>query len=76
MLSGLLRTYLRPYRASVALLVGLQLIQTITFLLLPRLNAKIVDDGIVHGSLVDIGWIGGVMLVVAALQMASRLGAQ
>jgi ABC-type multidrug transport system fused ATPase/permease subunit len=70
-----LRTYLRPYRTAVTLTVVLQVVQTVAFLLLPTLNALIIDDGLVAGSIPTIIWIGVLMLVVAVVQLVARLGA-
>ncbi|CAM5504929.1 Vitamin B12 import ATP-binding protein BtuD [Streptomyces violaceorubidus] len=54
MLIRLLRTYLRPYKKPIALLVALQFLQTCASLYLPTLNADIIDDGVVKG---DSGYI-------------------
>ena len=65
MLIALLRTYLRPYRRQVALVVGLLVAQTVGNLYLPNLNADIINNGVVKG---DTGYIlrtGGVMLAIA-----------
>lgn len=70
MLMQLLRRHLRPYwRAVVAVLV-LQTVQTIAALTLPDLNADIINNGVVVG---DTGYIirtGGVMLLIAGVQVA------
>ncbi|EWC59368.1 Lipid A export ATP-binding/permease protein MsbA [Actinokineospora spheciospongiae] len=76
MLLRLLRTALRPYRGAVALVVALQVVQTVAFLLLPTLNALIIDRGLLAGSVPTIWRLGGLMVVVAAVQLAARLGAQ
>ncbi|MGH2464338.1 MAG: ABC transporter permease, partial [Candidatus Limnocylindrales bacterium] len=60
----LLRTYLRPYRGSLVLVVILLTIQALGTLFLPDLNADIINNGIVKG---DSGYIigtGALMLVV------------
>jgi ATP-binding cassette subfamily B multidrug efflux pump len=65
----LLRTYLRPYRGAIALVVAFQLVQAIANLYLPGLNAAIIDQGVVVG---DTGYIvrtGGVMLAVTVVQI-------
>jgi ATP-binding cassette, subfamily B, multidrug efflux pump len=75
MLIRLLRTYLRPYRVPLALVVALQLVQTLATLYLPTLNADIINFGVVRG---DTGYImrtGGVMLAVTLLQVACSIGA-
>ncbi|MET9951723.1 ABC transporter ATP-binding protein [Streptomyces sp. NPDC006339] len=75
MLIRLLRTFLRPYRRPIGLLVLLQLLQTSATLYLPTLNADIIDNGVVHG---DTGYIlrfGAVMIGVSVLQVACNIGA-
>lgn len=75
-MTRLLRTYLRPYRRQVWIVVVLLLVQAIGNLLLPSLNADIIDKGVVTG---DTGYIvrtGGVMLAVTAgLALAAIAGA-
>ncbi|MFJ4867394.1 ABC transporter ATP-binding protein [Streptomyces sp. NPDC088757] len=75
MLIRLLRTYLRPYRKPVALLVLLQFLQTCASLYLPTLNADIIDNGVVHG---DTGYIlrfGALMVGVSVVQVVCNVGA-
>ncbi|MFF4410085.1 ABC transporter ATP-binding protein [Streptomyces sp. NPDC001262] len=75
MLVRLLRAYLRPYSRPIALVVLLQLVQTLATLYLPTLNADIIDKGVVKG---DTGYIlgtGGVMLAVTLLQIVCAVGA-
>ncbi|MFF1542528.1 ABC transporter ATP-binding protein [Streptomyces sp. NPDC058291] len=75
MLIRLLRTYLRPYRKPIILLVLLQLLQTCATLYLPTLNAHIIDNGVVKG---DTGYIlsfGGVMIAVSLAQVVCNIGA-
>ncbi|MFL6161926.1 MAG: ABC transporter ATP-binding protein [Jatrophihabitantaceae bacterium] len=75
MLSRILLRFLRPYRLALALVLLLQLIQTIAGLFLPSLNADIIDRGIARG---DTGYVlsaGGVMLIVTLLQVGCSIGA-
>ncbi|MFD5251829.1 ABC transporter ATP-binding protein [Streptomyces bobili] len=75
MLIRLLRTYLRPYKKPIALLVLLQLLQTCATLYLPTLNADIIDDGVVNG---DTGYIlsyGAVMIGISLVQVVCNIGA-
>ncbi|MEV5876094.1 ABC transporter ATP-binding protein [Streptomyces sp. NPDC052101] len=75
MLIRLLRTYLRPYRKSIALLVLLQFLQTCATLYLPTLNAHIIDNGVVKG---DTGYIlsfGGLMIGISLAQVVCNIGA-
>ena len=59
--------FLTPYRASIAVVMGLALAQSLANLYLPTLMADIVDDGIVPGDRREIMAIGGVMVLVAVL---------
>jgi len=71
----ILRTYLRPYRRAIGAVVVFQLVQSLSTLLLPTLNADIIDNGVVKG---DTGYIlgsGGVMLGITVLQIACSIGA-
>ena len=75
MLIRLLRTYLRPYKKPLALVVLLQFLQTCATLYLPTLNAHIIDDGVVEG---DTGYIlsyGGVMIGISLAQVVCNIGA-
>ena len=75
MLIRLFRTFLQPYRRDLALVVLLQLVQTLATLYLPTLNADIIDNGVITG---DTGYIvrtGGLMLVVALAQIVCAVGA-
>ncbi|WP_134661795.1 MULTISPECIES: ABC transporter ATP-binding protein [unclassified Amycolatopsis] len=75
MLVKLLRSYLRPYRAALWVVVALQLVQTIAALYLPTLNADIIDGGLVKGDTGYIVKIGGVMLLITLVQIAGSIGA-
>ena len=69
MLLRLVRTYLRPYAAPLAVVVALQFVGTMAALYLPSLNADIIDKGVVTG---DTGYIvrhGGLMLAVSLVQI-------
>ncbi|WP_439656201.1 ABC transporter ATP-binding protein [Lentzea sp. HUAS TT2] len=75
MLARFLNHHLRPYRGTLVLLVVLQLVQTAATLLLPTLNAQIIDNGVLLG---DAGYIWGTgltMLGVAAVQILTASGA-
>ncbi|MBC2931606.1 ABC transporter ATP-binding protein [Nocardioides sp. zg-1228] len=75
MLLALVRTYLRPYAAPLAAVVGLQFAGTLAALYLPSLNADIIDNGVVTG---DTGYIvshGGLMLAVSLVQVACSITA-
>ncbi|MEO6714386.1 MAG: ABC transporter ATP-binding protein [Mycobacteriales bacterium] len=75
MLMRILRTYLRPYRRPIAMVVLLQLGQTIAMLLLPTLNADIIDNGVVKGDTGYIMRLGAIMLVVTLGQIGCAIPA-
>ncbi len=75
MLIRLLRTYLRPYRGAITAVCVLQLVQTLATLLLPTLNADIIDNGVITGDTGYIMRIGGVMLAVSLVQIICAIGA-
>ena len=75
MLVRLLRSHLRPYRRSIAVVVLLQLVQSLATLYLPTLNADIIDNGIVAGNTGYIVRSGGLMLAVTLVQIACSIGA-
>lgn len=75
MLTQLLATHLRPYRRLLALVVVLQAVQTTATLLLPNLNAHIIDDGILRGDTGYIWRMGGVMLLVTLVQICFAVAA-
>ena len=55
----LLRTYLLPYRKLLFAVLGFQFVQTIMTLLLPTLNADIINKGVVAGDTDYILRLGG-----------------
>jgi ATP-binding cassette subfamily B protein len=71
----LLRVYLRPYRKPLALLLLLQLAQTLATLYLPTLNADIIDNGVVRHDTHYILVTGGVMLAITLAQIVCAIGA-
>ncbi len=75
MLIRLLKTYLRPYRTDITLVVVLQFVQTLATLYLPTLNADIIDDGVVKGDTGQIMRIGGVMMAVTLVQIVCSIAA-
>nr|WP_239566287.1 ABC transporter ATP-binding protein [Lentzea nigeriaca] len=74
-LIGFLNTHLRPYRGPLLLLVALQLVQTAATLLLPTLNARIIDNGVLLGDAAYIWVTGSSMLGVAVAQILTASGA-
>ncbi|MCP3804405.1 ABC transporter ATP-binding protein/permease [Allokutzneria sp. A3M-2-11 16] len=71
----LLRTHLRPYRGAIAIVVLLQLAQTFASLLLPALNADIINNGVVKGDADHILGSGAVMLAVTLVQVVGAAAA-
>jgi ATP-binding cassette subfamily B protein len=79
MLTRLLRAYLRPYTAQVAIVVTLLVAQTVGNLYLPNLNGDIINNGVVKGDVHYIWTTGALMLAitlavgVVAVYWASRV---
>jgi ATP-binding cassette, subfamily B, multidrug efflux pump len=68
-----LRTYLRPYRGPIALVVLLQLVSTLAVLYLPTVNADIIDNGVLKGDTGYIMRLGGAMLAVTLAQIFASI---
>jgi len=75
MLIRLLRSHLGPYRRVLAAVVVLQIAQAAAGLLLPRLNAHIIDDGVLPGDYSVIWTFGALMLSLSLLQVALSVAA-
>ncbi|MFG3287347.1 ABC transporter ATP-binding protein [Streptomyces sp. NPDC048179] len=75
MLIRLLRTYLRPYRKPISILVLLQFLQTCATLYLPTLNAHIIDNGVVKGDTDYILSFGALMIGISLAQVVCNVGA-
>lgn len=75
MLIGLLRRLLGAHKAPVVAIVVLQLVQAAATLMLPTVNAAIIDDGIVAGNNAVITGLGTVMAAVAVVQAAAAIAA-
>jgi ATP-binding cassette subfamily B multidrug efflux pump len=63
----LVRPFLTAYRPQLVLVVGLLLVQAISNLYLPTLNADIINNGVVKGDTNYILRVGAVMLAVTFL---------
>src|SRR5690242_1387858 len=71
-MTSLLRTYLRPYRGQITVVLGLLLIGAIGQLYLPTLNGDIINNGVAKGDTDYIIRIGGWMLAASfALAIAA-----
>lgn len=75
MLLKLIGRFLRPHAALIVGVVVFQLIQSIASLLLPSLNADIIDNGIATGDTGYILMIGGMMLGITLVQVAAAIAA-
>jgi ATP-binding cassette, subfamily B, multidrug efflux pump len=69
-LRRLLRSHLRPYRRVLVLIAVLQAVQAAAALLVPRLNATLINDGVLPGDTGFILRIGAFMLVASLVQGA------
>ena len=75
MLTRLLRRNLRPYRKLLTLVVLMQTVQTVAALMLPSINADIIDKGIRTGDTHYIWRMGGLMLGITLVQVLFSIGA-
>jgi len=74
-LIALLRRFLRRYRRELLIVVGLTFVQTMCTLLLPALNANIIDKGVITGDTDYIWRIGGLMLLITFVQVVFAITA-
>ncbi|MFE5831428.1 ABC transporter ATP-binding protein [Streptomyces sp. NPDC056488] len=75
MLFRLLLPRLRPYRNLLVLLVALQLVQTLSSLALPALNAGVIDHGVLRGDTGRVLSGGARMAAVTLLQVVAAAAA-
>jgi ATP-binding cassette subfamily B multidrug efflux pump len=75
MLIRLLRTYLARYQRTISGLLILSLAGTMAALLLPSLNAAIIDNGVAKGDTGYIWRTGAIMLVVTLVQVGCSIWA-
>lgn len=75
MLFGLMRRLLGEHRATVWGIIVLQMLQTAGNLLLPTLNASVIDEGILPRRTDVILRLGGWMIGLSVVQVAAALGA-
>jgi ATP-binding cassette, subfamily B, multidrug efflux pump len=75
MLIRLLRTYLAVYRRPIIGLLILSLAGTMAALLLPSLNAAIIDEGVARGDTGYIWRTGRTMLAVTLVQVGCSIWA-
>lgn len=70
---SLLKKYLRPYKWTLVVIMVLLLVQAIANLLLPTLNADIINNGVVAGDIGYIWRLGGLMLAVTAAMAVAAI---
>ncbi|MEG2424787.1 ABC transporter ATP-binding protein [Glutamicibacter sp. NPDC055491] len=75
MLLKLILKHSKPYTGWIIAVVILQLATTVATLYLPSLNARIIDVGVVEADIDYIWRTGGLMLVVALIQVATAVAA-
>ncbi|WP_431710445.1 ABC transporter ATP-binding protein [Glutamicibacter uratoxydans] len=75
MLLKLILEHSKPYKGWIIAVVILQMLTTIATLLLPSLNARIIDVGVVQTDIDYIWRTGGIMLVVALVQVVTAIAA-
>ena len=75
MLIGLMARLLSAHKGRVLGIVVLQLVQATANLLLPTLNAAIIDDGIIGGDKGEIFHLGAWMAGIAAVQVIAAIAA-
>ncbi|MFF9910517.1 ABC transporter ATP-binding protein [Streptomyces sp. NPDC013457] len=75
MLLRLVAGRLRPYRRTLALVVLLQLVQSVASLTLPTLNADVIDNGVLRGDTAHVLTGGALMAAVTLLQAVAAAAA-
>src|SRR6478672_7885651 len=70
---ALLRTYLAPYKATLALVVGLLVVQALATLYLPALNGDIINNGVAKGDTTYILTTGALMLGISAVVVVASI---
>ncbi|HWU20939.1 MAG TPA: ABC transporter ATP-binding protein [Nocardioides sp.] len=75
MLLRLMREHLRPYRGWLTAIVLLQFASTAAMLYLPKLNADIIDKGVVLGDTAYVVRSGALMLAISLGQAVCSVSA-
>jgi ATP-binding cassette subfamily B multidrug efflux pump len=70
---SLLRTYLRPYKRPLALVVALLFVQALATLYLPELNGEIINKGVATGDIDFILSTGTLMLGVSLVAAVASI---
>jgi len=74
-LTRLLRDYLKPYKRWLLLIVVFQIVQATCTLILPTLNADIIDNGALKGDTGYIWKFGAIMLAITLVQVVFAIAA-
>lgn len=74
-LGRLLRLRLGPYRRTITIMLILQLVQTTASLILPTLNARIIDNGILRHDQGYIRRTGAIMVGFSLVQICFAVAA-
>jgi ATP-binding cassette subfamily B protein len=75
MLLKLITRFVKPYWPFVVAVIAFQAVQSIASLVLPTLNADIIDNGVAKGDTGVILGLGAVMLGVTLVQVAAAISA-
>jgi ATP-binding cassette subfamily B multidrug efflux pump len=70
---ALLKTYLAPYKGTLAVVVGLLVIQALATLYLPELNGEIINNGVAKGDTAYILSTGMFMLGISAVVLVASI---
>ena len=73
MIGRILVRFLKPYRRLLAGVILFQAAQTIASLILPSLNAQIIDEGVAKGDTGTIVRLGMIMLGITVVQIACAI---
>jgi len=73
-LTLILKKYLAPYKVQVVLVTLLLLVQSVASLYLPRLNADIINSGVLTGNTHYILRVGAQMLAISVMVMIASIG--
>lgn len=73
MLVRLLATHLRPYKWLLVGVIVFQMASVVANLYLPTLNAQIIDQGVSRGDIPLIWRLGGWMLAISFVQIATSV---
>ena len=75
MLTRIVRTYGRPYRSLLIWVIVFQFGQVSATLMLPTLNAKIIDNGVLKGDTAYIERLGALLLGITVVQVMLAVAA-